>query len=607
MAYVPIIKQKRIYDKMGDGVIVVNNENYVDGSGFPGAVSALSAPVEAIQTGILVVDGKRRILHMNEAAKGILQKGTNGLEKYFCHQLLAGTDTPCHQCPLLEKTLATAQPIPHIVETPDGSEIFIKEKMAEIGGYYLLTLFDVTREITALKTIDLARKELNAKIIISEQRQRKKEEENRRLTQTIDQLPEALVLIDETFDIQRKNKAGEALFPFKDTGKCFTLLGKTSPCNGCPAENKFQDIHQKKKTHHVCGRYITETFSSTSDGGHGLLLFSDTTRQIELIEKIREQQDTIKRKNEILSNLVKLQTRMQNAKDPREVLDFFLDVFLPICRSESGAIIVNDTRASSVWLSVACGLSSSQVKKLTGGYLSREVQSHHSQSIPGHFLPWPRTQQFYLIGGGGQRVGIILFEENEKTDEGVRQLFSESLGAFLHNKLLMRQLEEKANTDPLTGLYNRGYMNDTLRLEKEKYTNYGLDHAIIVADVNGLKQANDQYGHDIGDQLIVRVGNLLKSAIRDTDTVARTGGDEFLVLLSDTNFAGALKLIDRLNRATFHNVYLPVDESRTFQVSVSLGAAATDQTHPDELVKTADQRMYAAKEAHYKHQKRYRC
>lgn len=571
-------------------------------------ILSLQSLFEAVQTPIIAVDENRRVIFTNEAANTFI--GTQQdlrVDVPLCHQLLLQKDMPCPDCPIDMNTVDTSQSKSHVIPKNDGRDVFIKEKFAQIKGYYLLTLFDVSREITALKTMDLSRKELTAKSIMAEQRLREKTCENHDLTQMIDQLPEALLLVDENFGILQKNQASGEMFPSKGGTTCYELLDKILPCEGCPCDRGFEHAHHKKITHDIGGRYITETFSTMPEEGRGLLLFRETTRQIQLIERIREQQETITHKNEILSNQVKLQTQMQKNVKLRDVIEFFLDVFLPICQSEKGIIILNDIRKSSVWLTVSRGLDPEQVKMLTGAYLSREVQSKKQLEIPKNLLPWEQATQLSLIGGNASKVGLILFEGNAARNEmEIAQLFSEPLGAFIHNKLLLRQLEEKANKDPLTDLFNRGYMDDALAAENEKYIKYGLHHAIIAADVNRLKMANDVYGHEAGDELILTVSKLLKSAVRDCDIVARTGGDEFLILLTDTNQAGAEKLIDRLNKTVFNNTLMSVGKNEKFSVTVSLGAASTDKTLPENLIKKADQRMYEAKEAYYRTQKRYR-
>ena len=132
-----------------------------------------------------------------------------------------------------------------------ADDVFIKEKIAQMNGYYVLTLFDVSREINALKTMDLSRKELTAKAIMAEQRRREKNQENKDLNQIIDQLPEALVMVDRNFAIKQKNNACSEIFPSEGSTTCYELFGQRLPCDGCPCENGFENAHQKKKTHHV--------------------------------------------------------------------------------------------------------------------------------------------------------------------------------------------------------------------------------------------------------------------------------------------------------------------------------------------------------------------
>ncbi|MCK5543936.1 MAG: GGDEF domain-containing protein, partial [Desulfobulbaceae bacterium] len=182
----------------------------------------------------------------------------------------------------------------------------------------------------------------------------------------------------------------------------------------------------------------------------------------------------------------------------------------------------------------------------------------------------------------------------------------EPFGAYVHNKLLMRKLEEKANTDPMTGLYNRGYLDQAIKEETEKLKKFNIQYSIVMADVNRLKKANDDYGHEAGDNLILTVADLLEKEVRPMDVVARTGGDEFLILLADCNNEGANNFINRLTKKTFHEVSIEVGKNERFPVTVSFGAAGTDKYKPEELIKEADRTMYENKEAFYAKNKNLR-
>ncbi|MCK5232260.1 MAG: diguanylate cyclase, partial [Desulfobulbaceae bacterium] len=97
-----------------------------------------------------------------------------------------------------------------------------------------------------------------------------------------------------------------------------------------------------------------------------------------------------------------------------------------------------------------------------------------------------------------------------------------------------------------------------------------------------------------------------KKEVRTVDLVARTGGDEFVILLTDCNNKGANNFIDRLTEKTFHEISIEVGENERFPVTVSFGAAGTDKYKPEELIKEADRLMYENKEAFYAKNKNLR-
>ncbi len=558
-----------------------------------------------VQTAVVVVDAHHQVLFVNSAAMKLLGPDDNfSYSGMKCHQLICRDEMSCKNCVL---DSPTDGPKPHAIRNNSGEERYIKEEHLCFPEFNILILFDVTREIAALKKLDMARKELKAKTVLLERRRDVAASEKRRIQAMFDQLPEAFVHVTDEYGVLNKNKAVTKILPLDSAQTCHELLGKEAPCPECPAREGFHLAGERKVTHRLEGRCLTEHIIQGSDTNGGMLLFSDTTRQIELIEQIRKQQDTITRKNEILSNLVAFQTRMQKAVVSIDMINYFLDIFLPVCHAQEAIVIIDDIRPGSVWFVARRGVEASRATRVVRGYLSRDVQQMDRRIIPGGHLPWKETCQVELIGGNGWKVGMVLFPQSDADDERESvQLFSEPFGAFIHNRLLLRQLEEKANTDPLTGLYNRRYFDDALAAEKHKNEEFDIPYSVIAVDVNRLKQANDQYGHDTGDRLLLYVGERLKKITRATDIVARTGGDEFIILLADTNEQGAVCLIERLNRIVFHNAFLEVGENETFPVSVSMGAAGIDRVSHDELLKTADKRMYEAKGIYYQTQDKYR-
>jgi diguanylate cyclase (GGDEF)-like protein len=564
--------------------------------------------LEYVHTGIVLIDRGFRILKVNQAARELL--GTllsDAPEGVTCHFLLQQQTETCVECPIASgRHLVTAHRSLSI-KRGTGSDRFFKERFCAWGENYLITLNDVTREIVTLRKTDLARKELQAKNILVERHRREASEEKKRLNSLLDLLPDALVLVNDSYRIDRKNRAADESFPTADTSTCFGLFGRDDPCEGCPAREGFQSASGKKTNHLVAGQYFTEEIIKSPDDDGGLLLFRNTTRQIQLIEKIREQQETITRKNEILSSLVRFQAMTQTESNPKIVTDFFLDVFIPICNASAASVIINDIRPGSLWFTAQRGFEDSQMSMLTRAFLSSRDGDYQADS----FLTAERLaedfRQIDILGGDGRRVGLaFIVNIANKEDEGLIKLFFEPVGAYIHNRLLMRELEERANTDPLTGLYNRGYLDAVLLAEKKKYDEYDIPFAVVAADVNHLKQANDEYGHEVGDQLILSVARKLKAAIRETDCVARTGGDEFVVLLANTTHNTAQEVVSRFMGTLFKEVTIDVGNGKRFPVTVSFGASGVDVVAVEELLKDADRRMYEAKEFYYESHKRYR-
>ena len=142
--------------------------------------------------------------------------------------------------------------------------------------------------------------------------------------------------------------------------------------------------------------------------------------------------------------------------------------------------------------------------------------------------------------------------------------------------------------DALTSLYNRAYFEEEqTRLESSQE----FPVTVIVADIDDLKVINDTRGHAVGDQILKCAAELLSSAIRSSDVLARIGGDEFAVLLSRTDAAIAARLLQRLQEnLTCYNLEHP-----ELQVRLSFGTATALHGNLGETLKLADQRMYEHK------------
>lgn len=159
-----------------------------------------------------------------------------------------------------------------------------------------------------------------------------------------------------------------------------------------------------------------------------------------------------------------------------------------------------------------------------------------------------------------------------------------------------KEREERINYltyyDAMTGVYNRRYYNNTI---DEMDCEDSLPLSVIVGDINGLKLINDAFGHEYGDQLIIRTADLLKESIRSTDVLARTGGDEFVIMLPNTPMDIASRIVKRIGQEG--EVINELNRDSPVKISISLGYATRDSMEEDlsETIKLAEDHMYKNK------------
>ncbi|MGC9457995.1 MAG: PAS domain S-box protein, partial [Halothiobacillaceae bacterium] len=159
------------------------------------------------------------------------------------------------------------------------------------------------------------------------------------------------------------------------------------------------------------------------------------------------------------------------------------------------------------------------------------------------------------------------------------------------------QLDRIAHYDSLTGLPNRRLLDDRLAQAVAHADQHGRQLAVCLMDLDGFKPVNDAHGHEVGDRLLMEIAGRLRAELRSTDTLARQGGDEFVLLLSDM---GSFEQLNLLLGRVLEAVRLPLRlDDIEVQVTASIGVTLypVDNADPDLLLRHADQAMYRAKEA----------
>ena len=154
-----------------------------------------------------------------------------------------------------------------------------------------------------------------------------------------------------------------------------------------------------------------------------------------------------------------------------------------------------------------------------------------------------------------------------------------------------RELKRISGIDKLTQIYNRLRLDEILGHELYRSTRYGTDFSVLILDIDHFKKVNDRFGHLVGDMVLVKIGNILKNNVRESDTVGRWGGEEFLIILPETKLADSMIVAEKI-RAEVEKAKFPEAKHITCSLGVATFRNGDDQ---DKLIFRADMAMYEAK------------
>ena len=182
----------------------------------------------------------------------------------------------------------------------------------------------------------------------------------------------------------------------------------------------------------------------------------------------------------------------------------------------------------------------------------------------------------------------VAFSEQE---QALLRTFALQAAIALDNRRLMEEKERMAVHDGLTDVYNRGYLELAIDRTVKDLERRGGEASVLFVDVDGMKDVNDTFGHQAGDALLVELARLLTASCRANDVVARYGGDEFVVLMSETDDAGAAAVARKVAAA----IAASNAAARPPHLSASIGTHTAGAGPADALLREADRKMYAVK------------
>ncbi|WP_026205973.1 diguanylate cyclase [Paractinoplanes globisporus] len=193
------------------------------------------------------------------------------------------------------------------------------------------------------------------------------------------------------------------------------------------------------------------------------------------------------------------------------------------------------------------------------------------------------------------RVGGDDFDD---ADLGTLRTFAGQAGVAVHNVRVHEEAQRLSLTDPLTGLWNYRYLRESLRREVERASRFGRKLAVLVLDLDHFKEVNDTYGHAAGDAVLGEFARRIRIGLREVDVAFRQGGEEFVVLLPETDAYGGVIVAERLGAAVRARP-VSIEARGAVPVTVSIGVAVFPEhgATAQEVLEAADDALYAAKNA----------
>jgi diguanylate cyclase (GGDEF)-like protein len=215
------------------------------------------------------------------------------------------------------------------------------------------------------------------------------------------------------------------------------------------------------------------------------------------------------------------------------------------------------------------------------------------------YMPFREGSSGYVCApllAAGEPVGALFMEPGPESvsEDAFTLAAADRVALAIANRRVLETAKRQATTDGLTGLHNRHFLAEQLRLMQSLAERHQQPYAVVAIDIDDLKRVNDTHGHEMGDLALRGFANALRRTIRGSDVGVRTGGDEFLVLLPRASLRDASVLADRIRDAV-------AAQGRTephTAITVSLGAAAwRPGRSAEQVLEWADAMLYAAKRA----------
>jgi diguanylate cyclase (GGDEF)-like protein len=324
-------------------------------------------------------------------------------------------------------------------------------------------------------------------------------------------------------------------------------------------------------------------------------------------------------RDELQSGLSRLGDTLSSTHDLGRILTVVLETAIASTRAQAGMVLMLGPNRDQLVLEVARGVGergvpddlrlpigegvSGRVAE-TGDVAMGRLGDAAGQLRPTAGEPTTGSVIAVPLKSSGMVIGVLdLFdrldaETFDEHDLATIRTFASQATVAIDNVLLHDEAQRLAITDGLTGLWNYRYFTMTIGKEIERSARFGRPLALLMLDLDRFKLVNDTYGHQRGDGVLIELAARVRAQVRDVDTVARYGGEEVVVILPETDEAGAVQAAERICDAVRRRPFGEAGQVGV-EVTVSIGAAVfpAHGGSSTTLLRRADEALYAAKDA----------